>query len=204
VHVHATNRSQRFTGNLADIKDPVVLMGSLGRINGQKQQQEIVDWFYQAQARVTQQKSDESNHGPADFLRSVLRARRTDTQELMVALVADPRFDQADWPSIKWLLAIASDGLPEPLVSLDLVDDRRIKCAACAGTAQTRALRRGTFSDRFAFDWRLPLRLFAGLSRPDLRCYDNINSWFTCPSTSGRVKSRPPKRYVSASWSSPS
>jgi len=94
-----------------------VLIGSLWRINGQKQKQEIVDWLYQAHAKVTQEKSDESNHGPADFLRSVQRATRADTKELMVALVADPRFDQADWPSMKWLLAIASDGLPEPLVS---------------------------------------------------------------------------------------
>jgi hypothetical protein len=69
-----------------------VLIGSLWRINGQKQKQEIVDWFYQAQAKATQEKSD----GPADFLRSVRRATRADTKELMVALVADPRFDQAD------------------------------------------------------------------------------------------------------------
>ncbi len=94
-----------------------VLIGSLWRINGQKQKQEIADWFYQAQAAVTQQKSDESNHGPADFLQSVRSATRADTKALMVELMADPRFDQADWPSMKWLLAIAGDGLPEPLVS---------------------------------------------------------------------------------------
>jgi hypothetical protein len=93
------------------------LIGSLWRIQGSEEKQRIVDWFYEAQAKVIQKKSDRSNHGPADFLGSVRAAGRADTKELMAALVADSRFDQADWPALKGLLEIANEGLPEPLVS---------------------------------------------------------------------------------------
>ena len=103
--------------NILGGRHQAVLIGSLWRINGMKEQQRIVDWFYRAQARVTEAKSDESNHGPVDFLRSVHKANRADTKELMVALVADARLNQTDWAAMKELLEIASDGLPEPLVS---------------------------------------------------------------------------------------
>jgi hypothetical protein len=94
-----------------------VLMGSLWRINGAKKKQNIVDWIYQAQAKVTRDKSDASNHGPLDFLRLVKTSTRTDTKQLMAAIVVDPRFEQADYWTMKGLLEIANDGLPKPLVT---------------------------------------------------------------------------------------
>ena len=93
-----------------------VLIGMLWRLHGIKNQQKIVDWFYQAQALVTQRRSDQSNHGPQDFLNRVMIDKRPDTNELMAALVNDSRLDQADWPTLKALIEIASDGLPMPLV----------------------------------------------------------------------------------------
>jgi hypothetical protein len=92
-----------------------VLIGSLWRIRGAKVKQKILDWFYRDQARVAQSKTDWDSH--ARLLAAVHAAGSKDTQELMIALLADPRFDQTDWRAMKELLEIASDGLPEPLVS---------------------------------------------------------------------------------------
>jgi hypothetical protein len=99
------------------------LMLSLWRINGAKRKQKIADWLYLAQAKVVAEKSDESNHGAIDLLRGIVAAvrsntkQRPDIEQLMTVIVNDPRFDQADWPMMKSLLEIASDGLAEPLVS---------------------------------------------------------------------------------------
>jgi len=94
-----------------------VLMGSLWRINGAKKTQNIVDWIYQAQAKATRDKSDASNHGPLDLLRLVKTSTKPDTEQLMAAIVAAPRFEQADYWTMEGLLEIANDGLPKPLVT---------------------------------------------------------------------------------------
>lgn len=94
-----------------------VLMGSLWRINGAKKKQNIIDWIYQAQAKATRDKSDASNHGPLDLLRLVKTSTKTDTEQLMAAIVADARFEQADYWTMEGLLEIANDGLPKPLVT---------------------------------------------------------------------------------------
>ena len=94
-----------------------VLMGSLWRIEGAGKKQHIADWFYEAQALVVQRKSDQSNHGPEDFLKRVQNDKRPDTKELMATLETDRRFEQADWPVLKMMLEIANEGLLQPLVS---------------------------------------------------------------------------------------
>ena len=93
-----------------------VLIGMLWRLHGMRNKQKIVDWFYEAQTLVTQRKSDQSNHGPQDFLNRVLIDKKPDTDQLMFALVNDPRIDQADWPTMKALFDIANEGLPIPLI----------------------------------------------------------------------------------------
>ncbi len=93
-----------------------VLIGMLWRLHGTENKRSMVDWFYESQALVTQRKSDQSNHGPQDFLGIVEVARRPDTNELLGALVHDSRLDQADWATLKALIDLASDGLPMPLV----------------------------------------------------------------------------------------
>jgi hypothetical protein len=70
-----------------------VLIGSLWRINGPKKKQQIVDWFYRAQDKVTRERSDASNHGPLDLMRLVRDSGRKDIKELMAAIVGDPRFE---------------------------------------------------------------------------------------------------------------
>ena len=97
-------------------REQAVLIGMLWRLHGITNQQTIVDWFYESQALVTQRKSDQSNHGPQDFLGIVEVARRPDTNELLDALVNDSRLNQADWATLKALIDLASDGLPMPLV----------------------------------------------------------------------------------------
>ena len=97
-------------------KEQSVLIGMLWRLYGTQNQQTIVDWFYESQALVTQRKSDQSNHGPQDFLGIVEVARRPDTNKLVGALVHDSRLDQADWVTLKALIDLASDGLPTLLV----------------------------------------------------------------------------------------
>jgi hypothetical protein len=91
------------------------LMASLWRIDGAKESQRIVDWFYEALAK-DKRKADELN-GAVIFLRSVEAEHRAGTQQLIAALVADPRLDQTGRPAMKALLDIASEGLPQPLVS---------------------------------------------------------------------------------------
>ncbi|MEX0725627.1 MAG: hypothetical protein WD065_05130 [Planctomycetaceae bacterium] len=91
------------------------LVGCLWQLRGTAEKQKLVDWFYAAQAVVTEKKRDGSNHGPVNFLISVRKAGRQSTHELMVALVTDPRFEQTDLPAVKEMLDIASEGLTEPI-----------------------------------------------------------------------------------------
>ncbi|MDB5344455.1 MAG: repeat protein [Schlesneria sp.] len=98
-----------------------MLIGTLWKIGGAKEQQKIVDWFYQTQGKVLAESSDESNHGPLDFLRLVRKTARQDTNELLAALVIAPSFDQADWSVLKEMLEIASTGRPKPLVTREMM-----------------------------------------------------------------------------------
>ncbi|MBS0205357.1 MAG: hypothetical protein JSS49_20835 [Planctomycetes bacterium] len=103
-----------------------VLLTSYWQIHGIQEQQRVVDWFYQLQARAIQASHDESNNGAVDFLDFLRSNKREDKKDLMTALIADPRLDQTDWPTLKRLIQIASEGLPHPLVSdQDLYRARR-------------------------------------------------------------------------------
>jgi hypothetical protein len=97
-------------------KEQSVLIGMLWRLHGTQNQQTIVDWFYESQALAIERKSDQSNHGPQDFLGIVGVARRPDTNELLSGLVHDSRFNQTDWATLKALIDLASEDLPKPLV----------------------------------------------------------------------------------------
>ncbi len=109
---------QRFPlSNIRGGQEQAVLIGRLWRIEGLKEKQRIVDWFYKAQAKVIREKSDESNHGCVGLLRSVRAAKRPNTDELMLMIIEDSRFDQIDLPAMKELLETAGDGLSKPLVS---------------------------------------------------------------------------------------
>ena len=68
-----------------------------------------------------ERKSGYPNHGPEAFLNQVLNDKRSDTKELMSTLVTDLRFDLSDFPVMKAMLEIASDGLAEPLVSQEKI-----------------------------------------------------------------------------------
>ena len=98
-----------------------VLIGSLWRIHGARKKEQITDWFYQAQSMAIERKSGYPNHGPEAFLNQVLNDKRSDTKELMSTLVTDLRFDLSDFPVMKAMLEIASDGLAEPLVSQEKI-----------------------------------------------------------------------------------
>ncbi|MEI8016597.1 MAG: hypothetical protein WCH39_00290 [Schlesneria sp.] len=97
-------------------REQSVLIGMLWRLYGTQNQQTIVDWFYESQALAIERKSDQSNHGPQDFLGIVGVARRPDTNELLSGLVHDSRFNQTDWATLKALIDLASEELPMPLV----------------------------------------------------------------------------------------
>lgn len=93
-----------------------VLMGGLWRIEGAQQNPKFVGWFYDAQAKATRERQDGSNHGPVDFLHAVQRAGRSDTGELMRAVIADRRFEQTDREAILLMIAIANKNLPQEIV----------------------------------------------------------------------------------------
>lgn len=103
--------------NISGGREQAVLIGRLWRIEGLKEKRRIVDWFYKAQAKVVREKSDESNHGCVDLLRSVRAAKRPNTDELMLIIIEDSRFDQIDLPAMKELLETVGYGLSKPLVS---------------------------------------------------------------------------------------
>jgi hypothetical protein len=94
-------------------EDQAVLVGALWRIQGAKEKHRIADWFYD--------KADDNpvewlRDGSDEWLRVVRKADRADTNEMMAALVADPRFDKIPWQALQVMLEIANDGLPKPLV----------------------------------------------------------------------------------------
>ncbi len=85
------------------------IMAALWEVRGSAEQATLVDWFYQVLPHSL------SDDGPDDFLRGVAESRRTDTKELLAALVADPRFDNCGTLLLAQLLALASVDLPVPL-----------------------------------------------------------------------------------------
>ena len=91
-----------------------VLMGALWKTRGLAEKQWLVDWFYLALAEVGGSAQYES---PGSFLNAVHAAKRPESSELLTALVADPRFSRTDWAELKAMTAIASSGLPAPLIS---------------------------------------------------------------------------------------
>lgn len=81
----------------------------LWRLRGAAEKKFLVDWFYGL--------SPAQNPGlRQQFLRSVSADARPDTAELFTAIVADPRFDSANWPVLAQLLEAAGGGSSTPLL----------------------------------------------------------------------------------------
>jgi hypothetical protein len=81
----------------------------LWRFSGASEKKFLVDWFYGLSPRQNPSLGQE-------FLRTVDADARPDTPELFTAIVADPRFDNANWSVLAQLLESAEGGFSTPLV----------------------------------------------------------------------------------------
>lgn len=106
------------------------LAGALWRIRGPAELDFFVNWFYTAPPML-----NDPDGQQIAFLWGVEAAARPDTEQLIVALVKDPRFDYTDWDCLKELLKIVNAGHATPLVSeryiydaqpSGLLDDRMV------------------------------------------------------------------------------
>ena len=104
-------------------EEQAALIGALFRCAAATEQQSIVDWFYQAQAKATRDIQDGSNHGSVAFLRQAREAKRSVTRAMLAAIVADRRFNQTDYWTLEALLKMANADLTEPLVSTREMSD---------------------------------------------------------------------------------
>jgi len=81
----------------------------LWRLSGAGEKKFLVDWFYGLSPK-------QSPSLGQDFLRAVDADARTDTPELLTAIVADPRFDSSNWSVLAQLLESAGGGWSTPLI----------------------------------------------------------------------------------------
>jgi hypothetical protein len=81
----------------------------LWRLSGAGEKKFLVDWFYGLSPK-------QSPSLGQDFLRAVDADARTDTPELLTAIVADPRFDSTNWSVLAQLLESAGGGWSTPLI----------------------------------------------------------------------------------------
>ena len=88
------------------------LAGALWRIRGPEELDFLVNWFYTMLPAAS-----EPMHQPVAFLWGVEKAARSDTKQLIAALVKDPRFDRTDWPTLVEILKIVDTGRATPLVA---------------------------------------------------------------------------------------
>jgi hypothetical protein len=54
------------------------------------------------------------DHGPLCFLRAIASAKRNEAPDLLAAIIADPRFDQTDAPTVVEMMVMSSEGFPLP------------------------------------------------------------------------------------------
>ena len=102
------------------------LAGAMWRIRGAEEIDFLADWFFTAAEPMPQ---------PEAFLWIVGAAGRSDTRELLAALVKHPRFEFTDWTTLKEILKITNADRPTPLVNQediygartgDLVDQKLV------------------------------------------------------------------------------
>ena len=87
----------------------MALAVDLWKLGGASENKFLVDWLYGL--------SPEQNPSLGqEFLRAVDADARPDTPKLLAAIVADPRFDGANWSVLAQLLESASAGVSVPLI----------------------------------------------------------------------------------------
>jgi len=103
--------------NASSASQQAVLFAAVWRMEGIKAQPRLIDWFYAAQRAINQRY--EGNHATVEFLKQVETAKRTDTPQLLSALVTDKRFVHTDRQVLVSLLNTANRNLAKPLESQD-------------------------------------------------------------------------------------
>lgn len=106
-----------------------VLMGALWQIRGLAAKDELVDWFYRTLAHAPnpeKSRNGDLDHGPLCLLRAIESANRPETEQLVTAIVADPRFDHTDTPTIVEMMEMSYEDFPVPngfdLEKINVVD----------------------------------------------------------------------------------
>jgi hypothetical protein len=93
------------------------LMGALWQIRGLAEKDALVNSFYRTVPLVPHGRTSPNgdlDHGPLCFLRAIGSAKRNETPDLLAAIIADPRFDQTDAPTVVEMMVMSSEGFPLP------------------------------------------------------------------------------------------
>jgi hypothetical protein len=94
-----------------------VLLGALWQIRGLAEKDELIDWFYRTLAHAPNPEKSQNgdlDHGPLCLLRAVDSAKRPEIAQLLTAIIADSRFDQADTATIVEMMDMSHEGFPLP------------------------------------------------------------------------------------------
>lgn len=90
-----------------------LLVGALWQIRGMAAKDQLVNWFYTTRNRTSFH--GDSDLTPLNILEAVNEAGRSETSQLLAALVADPRFDETDVPTVGKILDMSDEGYPIPI-----------------------------------------------------------------------------------------
>lgn len=93
-------------------EDAGSLAGALWRIRGPTELNFFVNWFYTAPPMF-----NDPDGQKIVFLWGVEATARSETKQLIAALVKNPRFDRTDWNVLKEILKIVNTDRAEPLVN---------------------------------------------------------------------------------------
>jgi hypothetical protein len=94
-----------------------VLMGALWKIRGLAEKDELVNLFYRAlplAPRSPNSPNGDLDHGPLCVLRAIGSAKRAETPEVLIAIIAEAQFDQTDAPTVVEMMEMSSEGFPVP------------------------------------------------------------------------------------------
>lgn len=98
-------------------RDQSALLSALWQIRGLKVKDELVDWLYRSlpQARnPANSRNGVLEHGPLCLLLAIAHAKQPGTEELLHAIVADPRFEQTDAVTIVFMMEMCQESFPVP------------------------------------------------------------------------------------------